>query len=653
MKSRVMTASALALTALAALPAGANAAATCAEKPVTGGEWRQYGGDLRGERNQRGQTAISAETAPTLSPKWAFKVGDHGGAGTFQSTPVIADGCMFVATSAGWVFVTNADTGELVWKRKLPVGAPGLLGTGAVGAPIVKDGRVIVAISQAGDGDKSGPYVVALDQRNGSILWGPTVISTTKFDFSNSSPVVFGDVLFAGFNGDETYDASHGGFTLLDVDTGEILKRTFTIPDAEYEQGAGGGSIWATPVVDPETGYAYVGSANPTGPIESARTNAILKIDLDRERETFGEIVDSMKGTPDQVSPVTPACGKIPRIPGAPAGEGALSLQAIVGCTRADYDFGASPNMVSINGRLGVAELQKSGYVHAAYVDGDKLERAWTALTGPGFFYDNLATTASDTDNHRMFVTAGPPGQMIALDTNTGRQLWVAPIGDQLHFQSVSYSNGVVYTIDSLGFVWAWDADDGRPLLHRELRADGGDSSGFAAATSVGVAVANNGLYVADGTYVIRYELGEDGSGSGVPPLPGTPDIPVGANGAIAAGLAGASTGYLTPQAAVVEGGQVTFANGDAAPHDVIARDRGVDGEPLFASKLIGIGQTADVEGVKDLEPGSYEFYCSLHGAMKGTLTVLSPGAKRALRGAARAKAPKSVYDATGRVVEK
>jgi outer membrane protein assembly factor BamB len=282
---RTVLAGTLALGAVALAPAAAQAASCKMGEPV-GGEWRQYGGTPSGERNQRLNTAISADTVGSLVPKWTLQVNDPevGGAGTFQSTPVIADGCMYVATSAGWVFATNADTGEMVWKRKLDVGAPGLLGTGAVGAPVVRDGRVIVAISQAGDGERSGPYVIALDQRDGSTAWGPTVISTTKFDFSNSSPVLFGDVLFAGFNGDETYDASHGGFTLLDADTGEVLKRTFTIPDDEYRAGAGGGSIWATPVIDEETGYAYVGSANPTGPIESPRTNAILKIDLDRSR---------------------------------------------------------------------------------------------------------------------------------------------------------------------------------------------------------------------------------------------------------------------------------------------------------------------------------------------------------------------------------
>jgi polyvinyl alcohol dehydrogenase (cytochrome) len=652
MTARHLLAGTLALAALAAAPSAASAAATCSTVAKGGGQWRSYGQDLTGQRFQRSERVIGPKTAANLTPAWVFNTTQNGADGTFQSTPIVADGCVFLGSSTGWAFAMNADTGALVWKRKFAVAAPGLLGSGAVGAPAIHDGKVIFYVSEAADGKGGGPYVVALDQKTGSVVWGPTVVSTTKFDYADASPIVHNGVLIAGFNGDETYDSSRGGFALLDAQTGKLLKRTYTIPDEEYNAGAGGGSIWATPVVDAATGYAYVGSSNPTGPVESARTNAILKIDLDRTRATFGQIVDSMKGTPDAVSPVTPACGKLPRIPGAPAGEGALSYTAIVGCTRADYDFGASPNMLSIGGRLAVAELQKSGVVHTSIIDGPKLERSWSAVTGPGFFYDNLATSASDGQS--VYVTAGPPGQLFALDADTGEIRWAAPIGDLLHFQSVSVANGVVYTIDSLGFLWAYDAANGTPLLHRELRADGGDQSGFASPTSVGVAIARNSLYVADGNFIIRYAPGNGGGGgSGIPEPGGIPPIPVGASGAVVAGPGASTAGYVTPQAAVVGGGSVTFANGDAAQHDVVSTQRKGDGTPLFKSSLIGTGQTADVAGVKDLGPGSYPFVCSLHGAMKGTLTVLSPRSKRALPGATRAKPSRSLVDPTGRVINR
>jgi plastocyanin len=67
----------------------------------------------------------------------------------------------------------------------------------------------------------------------------------------------------------------------------------------------------------------------------------------------------------------------------------------------------------------------------------------------------------------------------------------------------------------------------------------------------------------------------------------------------------------------VPRGSTVDFLNLDVPQHDVRSTTAG-----LFASELIGTGQTAPVTGVDRLGPGSYGFYCSLHPNMKGTLTV-------------------------------
>ena len=83
------------------------------------------------------------------------------------------------------------------------------------------------------------------------------------------------------------------------------------------------------------------------------------------------------------------------------------------------------------------------------------------------------------------------------------------------------------------------------------------------------------------------------------------------------------AAGYATPVVVVGAGGELEYTNFDVTLHDVIAVDEDEAGTPLFASAKIGIGQTAGVVGVELLEPGSYEFYCSLHEAtMQGTLVV-------------------------------
>jgi hypothetical protein len=79
-------------------------------------------------------------------------------------------------------------------------------------------------------------------------------------------------------------------------------------------------------------------------------------------------------------------------------------------------------------------------------------------------------------------------------------------VGDPFHYESVSVAGGVVYTIDGLGFLDAYRADNGLPLLKRLLLADAGsDALPTGGASSDGVAIARDTVYVEAGSHVIAY----------------------------------------------------------------------------------------------------------------------------------------------------
>jgi plastocyanin len=90
--------------------------------------------------------------------------------------------------------------------------------------------------------------------------------------------------------------------------------------------------------------------------------------------------------------------------------------------------------------------------------------------------------------------------------------------------------------------------------------------------------------------------------------------------------VAGPNSTYLTTSPAMDQGEALTFYSFDVPNHDVTARDKGPDGQPLFATPLIGFGDTAAVEGSQYLTTGQYEFFCSIHANMVGTLTVTGAG---------------------------
>lgn len=95
------------------------------------------------------------------------------------------------------------------------------------------------------------------------------------------------------------------------------------------------------------------------------------------------------------------------------------------------------------------------------------------------------------------------------------------------------------------------------------------------------------------------------------------------ATGQVVAGPGGAFTTYGTPLAVLPEGEQAGFTNLDIASHDVRSVARDDNGDYLFESALVGLGSNVPVEGTEDVAPGTYDFYCSLHPNMTGTLVVV------------------------------
>jgi hypothetical protein len=171
-------------------------------------------------------------------------------------------------------------------------------------------------------------------------------------------------------------------------------------------------------------------------------------------------------------------------------------------------------------------------------------------------------------------------------------------------------------------------------LLKRPLVLGGGGPLGISWG---GVSIARNTVFasvgvlgLADGFVVAFRRGGTDdlvadvqetdlgGGGGGGGSGPGVPAGP-----SIVSGPGAASTGYATPAMISFAGSKVSYTNLDNVLHDVTAADKGADGRPLFQSKLIGLGESAAVEGTEKLESGkSYGFYCSVHPGMKGTLRV-------------------------------
>jgi polyvinyl alcohol dehydrogenase (cytochrome) len=631
MRSRSLLAALALVVAFLPVAAGAEDPETCQAPPHPGGEWPSYGRDLTNSRSQPLEETIGPDTVTDLEVIWEFAAADHGG-GTINTTPIVHGGCLFVVPSSGEVHALDAETGAPIWMTALEA-VPQGYGGGVVGAPAVADDLLVVVINRGGS-----PYLAGLALADGEVRWTVT-IDETPSAITNASVTVYDGLAFVGFSGSPGgTPAERGGYVIVDTEEGELLVKDWTIPDEDFEAGYAGASIWSTAAVDEATGYAYVGAGNPhSDRVEHERSNALLKIDLDRERDTFGQIVASYKGQPDNYVgglDQQPVCQDLPPI---------YYLSSFdASCAQLDLDFGASPNLFTdAGGGLRVGALQKSGVYHAA--DAETMQGVWSRVAGVPCLACNASSAAVDAE--RVFVSAGPPGQVWGLGQDDGGIGWVAPVLGGLSYFSVSQANGVVYTTDTYGFLNAFDADSGLQLAKISigfgLGSPGGGSVG--AGGSSGVAIARNTLYVAHFGRVLALRPGEPSSS----PLPGVPDLPElpappddlpAAGSVIVAQPGSAVVGYTTRVSAVPVGYPLTFINGDSALHDVVARNRyGSDGQPwcgryragrcpLFYSELAGLGQTTPVLGTEHLVAGEvYEFYCTLHTGMVGQLVAL-PG---------------------------
>ncbi|MHB8512679.1 MAG: outer membrane protein assembly factor BamB family protein [Actinomycetota bacterium] len=468
---------------------GASAAANCAAT-ATGGDWPRFGGDYANTRSQPNEHAITPDAARTLAPLWRFSVAGSGGAGDFNSTPIVAGGCVYAGTYQGWVFALNADDGSLVWKIHLDRG-------GAINSSVASDqGKIFVFASR-----KNAPYVVALDARDGHEVWYAQVDSQAGAD-AFGSPVAWNGLVFVGISGDTAKHASqdvryafHGSFVLLDEATGALIVQTPTVTPSEQALGYAGASIPATPAIDTDSGYAYVGTAGSfRPPYDPMYARSILKIDLERTRSTFGQIVAHYKG--DSLDDFVPGYNELPcaPIPLPPPPPIVPTGRGVGPCGDSDLDFSASPTLFQSNGKLLVGEAQKSGAFHVA--DTESMARVWRTTWG---VFQPFGGASSAYDGTSLFSAGTPPGYVFGLSKMNGSIEWVGPTADLAHYGlPVSEANGVVYTMDLTGCLDAFDATTGLPLLHRPVIL--GASVGSDPGLSFGaVSIARNTVYVSTG----------------------------------------------------------------------------------------------------------------------------------------------------------
>ncbi len=134
----------------------------------------------------------------------------------------------------------------------------------------------------------------------------------------------------------------------------------------------------------------------------------------------------------------------------------------------------------------------------------------WKFFVGPGGAFQDSGTAA--LTGNRIAVGA-TPNLLFGLGAATGGLDWASQTGaDAFAYQPLTAANGVLYAINDVGSLLAYDASTGVPLADRSIALDGGHTQ----CTGAGAGVA-----VARGTVFAPCDAGGLTDVAGAPESPG------------------------------------------------------------------------------------------------------------------------------------
>jgi polyvinyl alcohol dehydrogenase (cytochrome) len=384
-------------------------------------DWTLYGHDLANSRLNPLETTITRANVGRLTRGWSTSglVGVTG-------TPTVSSGVVYYDDWTGTVHAVKAATGKPIWTNKV--------GGVFIASPAVTDDAVYVA---------AGATLTRLDRATGKTRWNATT-NDSPFAGIDASPVpVDGLVIQATASNEEpipkqTY-TFRGSISAFDAQTGKEKWRFYTTKNNAHD-GPGVG-LWSTPAVDTKRKLLYVGSGNayaePTGPL----ADSVLAINYET-----GKLAWSRQFRKNDVFAA-----------GNPKSK--------------DTDVGASPNMWTVNGRDFVGVGDKAGVYHA--LDRDTGAIVWTASLSEGAVFGGEVGSGAYVDG-KIIVSSnngGPalsaPGSVAtvyALDPATGKILWRAKPLAQKIFGPVSAIPGVAFVGTTTGLYVALDTNTGKQL---------------------------------------------------------------------------------------------------------------------------------------------------------------------------------------------
>ena len=374
--------------------------------------WNGWGADLGNTRFQSArQAGLSAALVPQLGLKWAF--GFPNGS-TIYGQPTVVGGRVFVGSDNAYVYSMNADTGCVYWSFHAK---SGVRTSPAIGAVTGHPGTKYAAYF----GDMRG-NVYAVNAQTGKLLWTRKITTRDLARISNG-PALYDHRLYVPisateevFSADPSYPCCtfRGSVVALDADTGRLLWKSYMIPEApkpvrKNSKGTqlyapAGAAVWNTPTIDPERHALYVGTGDAYTEPAPKTSDAVVALDLKTGKMLWSYQTEANDAW--MVGCVPETTENCPKNLGT------------------DHDIGSSPVLLKLrDGRRVLLATPKSGTVFA--LDPDRRG----ALLWKTPLINTIAPNngeiafggAADAD---AFYIPLEDGRFVAVDPSNGKLLW-------------------------------------------------------------------------------------------------------------------------------------------------------------------------------------------------------------------------------------
>ena len=219
------------------------------------GDWLIFGRNYQ-RHSYSPLNQITRDNVKNLQLKWTWAMNDSG---ANQTTPIVHNGIIYLASPSNIVQALDGKTGDLIWETRVgPDQAPGY---GGIRTIAMAEDKVFLATSDA--------HMVAIDARNGKILWDTP--ASDKPHVATSGDIVIGDKVLMGLTGCARFDGEGCYISAFDIHTGQRAWRFYTIP-REGQPGSdtwgklpmnnrAGAETWLAGSYDPELNLTYWGVA--------------------------------------------------------------------------------------------------------------------------------------------------------------------------------------------------------------------------------------------------------------------------------------------------------------------------------------------------------------------------------------------------------